>query len=66
MTPFPRPTLEIAFDAHLTNTALSISEVTYLLGYSEPTAFHRACRRWFGGITAQAFREAGRPKTLAR
>jgi len=46
-----------AAEAYLTNTTLSISEVTYLLGYSEPTAFHRACRRWFDGITAQAFRE---------
>jgi len=44
-------------EAYLKNTAFSISEVTYLLGYSEPTAFHRAWRRWFGGITPQAFRE---------
>jgi AraC-like DNA-binding protein len=27
---------------------LSISEITYLLGYSEPANFSRACRRWFG------------------
>jgi AraC-like DNA-binding protein len=47
-----------AAETYLANTALSISEVTYLLGYSEPTSFHRACRRWFGGITAQAFRES--------
>ena len=46
-----------AAETYLTNTTLSISEVTYLLGYSEPAAFHRACRRWFGGITAQTFRE---------
>jgi len=46
-----------AAEAYLTNTTLSISEVTYLLGYSEPTAFHRACRRWFDGISAQSFRE---------
>jgi AraC-like DNA-binding protein len=46
-----------AAETYLTNTTLSISEVTYLLGYSEPTAFHRAWRRWFGGITAQSFRE---------
>ena len=46
-----------AAETYLTNTTLSISEVTYLLGYSEPAAFHRACRRWFGGITAQSFRE---------
>ena len=47
-----------AAETYLTNTSLSISEVTYLLGYSEPTSFHRACRRWFSGITAQAFRES--------
>jgi AraC-like DNA-binding protein len=45
-----------AAETYLTNTTLSISEVTYLLGYSEPAAFHRACKRWFRGITAQAFR----------
>jgi len=53
----------LAAETYLTNTALSISEVTYLLGYSEPTAFHRACRRWFGGITAQAFRESRRAQS---
>lgn len=47
-----------AAETYLTNTTLSIGEVTYLLGYSEPTSFHRAFRRWFGGITAQAFRES--------
>ncbi|MCP5208564.1 MAG: AraC family transcriptional regulator ligand-binding domain-containing protein [Hahellaceae bacterium] len=27
---------------------LSVSEITYLLGYSEPANFTRACKRWFG------------------
>jgi len=54
-----------AAETYLTNTTLSISEVTYLLGYSEPAAFHRAFRRWFGGITAQAFRlQHPQPKNL--
>ena len=33
---------------YLADTTLTIAEVTYLLGYSEPTAFHRAFRRWHG------------------
>jgi len=27
---------------------LSVAEVAYLLGYSEPAAFHRAFNRWYG------------------
>jgi len=27
---------------------LSVTEVAYLLGFSEPAAFQHACRRWFG------------------
>jgi len=37
----------------------SIGEVAWLLGYSEPSAFHRAFRRWTGA-TPEAFRQAGR------
>ena len=40
---------------YLADTTLTIAEVTYLLGYSEPSAFHRAFRRWHG-TTPQAFR----------
>ena len=35
-----------AAETYLSNPTLSISDVTYLLGYSEPTAFHRAFKRW--------------------
>ena len=42
---------------HLADRALSITEVAYLLGYSEPAAFHRAFRRWYGS-TPQEFRFA--------
>ena len=45
-----------AAELYLSSTTLTIAEVTYLLGYSEPTAFHRAFRRWHG-TTPQAFRE---------
>jgi AraC-like DNA-binding protein len=35
---------------------MAIGEVAYLLGYSEPSAFHRAFRRWTGRTPAQARR----------
>jgi AraC-like DNA-binding protein len=44
-----------AAELYLSGTTLTIAEVTYLLGYSEPTAFHRAFRRWHN-MTPQAFR----------
>ena len=34
---------------------LPIAEVSYLLGYAEPSVFHRAFRRWTG-LTPRAFR----------
>jgi AraC-like DNA-binding protein len=49
-----------AAELYLTTTTLTIAEVTYLLGYSEPTAFHRAFRRWHG-TTPQAFRAQASP-----
>jgi len=39
---------------------LPIAEVSYLLGFSEPRAFHRAFRRWTGE-TPQAWRAARTP-----
>jgi len=41
---------------HLRDRRLSIAEVAYLLGYSEPGAFHRAFKRWHG-VTPQEFRK---------
>jgi AraC-like DNA-binding protein len=40
---------------YLSNPRLSLGEIAYLLGYSEPAAFHRAFKRWHR-ITPQAFR----------
>jgi AraC-like DNA-binding protein len=30
----------------LTDASMSIGEIGYLLGFSEPSAFHRAFKRW--------------------
>jgi AraC-like DNA-binding protein len=49
-----------AASQYLSDRALSISEVGYLLGYSEPAAFHRAFKRWHGS-TPHEFRLAHRP-----
>jgi AraC-like DNA-binding protein len=43
----------------MADASLSISEIAYLVGYSEPAAFHRAFRRWTGA-TPQAFRQRWR------
>ena len=44
-----------AAERHLGDRRLSVSEIAYLLGYSEPAAFHRAFKRWHG-VSPQAFR----------
>jgi AraC-like DNA-binding protein len=44
---------------YLADNRLSIGEVGYLLGYSEPAAFHRAFKRWHGS-TPQEFRQRQR------
>jgi AraC-like DNA-binding protein len=38
---------------------VSISEVAFLLGFSEPSAFHRAYKRWTGTTPAQARADLG-------
>jgi AraC-like DNA-binding protein len=53
-----------AAGSYLADPTLSIAEVAYLLGYSEPTAFHRAFRRWHG-TTPQSFRNRHTPATEA-
>jgi AraC-like DNA-binding protein len=45
---------DLAMD-YLKNQQASIAEVSFLLGFSEPSAFHRSFRKWTG-VTPQAFR----------
>jgi AraC-like DNA-binding protein len=45
-----------AAERYLSNSSLSITEIAYLLGYSEVAAFHRAFKRWYD-TTPLAFRQ---------
>jgi AraC-like DNA-binding protein len=46
-----------AAERYLSDSALPIGEVAYLLGYSEPAAFHRAFKRWTR-MTPHTFRQS--------
>jgi len=47
-----------AAERYLADATLSAAEVGFLLGYSEPAAFHRAFKRW-RGMTPVEFRRKG-------
>ena len=40
---------------YVAGSTLSLAEIAYLVGYSEPASFHRAFKRWCG-VTPEAFR----------
>jgi AraC-like DNA-binding protein len=44
---------------HLANPSTSVSQVGFLLGFSEPSAFHRAFRRWTGKSPGEFRAQAG-------
>jgi AraC-like DNA-binding protein len=50
---------------YLSDPALSIAEVSFALGYSEPSAFTRAFKRWSGSAPAE-YREAARAGPAAQ
>jgi AraC-like DNA-binding protein len=43
---------------YLADPSIAVSEVAYLLGYSEPSPFHRAFRRWTGATPSDMRRRA--------
>lgn len=45
--------------AYLADQRLALGEIAYLLGYAEPSPFHRAFKRWTGMTPAEARRRAG-------
>lgn len=47
----------------LTDASMSIGEIGYLLGFSEPSAFHRAFKRWHS-LTPHAYRNRQRVRAV--
>lgn len=47
---------------YLRRPEVSVTEIAFLLGYDEPSSFHRAFRQWSGTTPDQARVEAGRPR----
>ena len=41
---------------YVAGSTLSLAEIAYLVGYSEPASFHRAFKRWYG-VTPEEFRK---------
>jgi AraC-like DNA-binding protein len=45
---------------YVAGSTLSLAEIAYLVGYSEPASFHRAFKRWYG-VTPEGFRRREAP-----
>ncbi len=43
-------------ERYLAEKNFSVNEIAFLLGYSEPSAFHRSFKRW-RGVTPLEFRQ---------
>ena len=43
-------------ERYLAERSFSVNEIAFLLGYSEPSAFHRTFKRW-RGVTPLEFRQ---------
>ncbi len=52
--------------SHLANPDTSAGQVGFLLGFSEPSAFHRAFRRWTGKAPHTFRREAQRGRSMSQ
>lgn len=50
-----------AAERHLAETLLSVAEISWLVGYSEPSAFQRAFKRW-RGQSPRSFRDEVRTR----
>lgn len=50
---------------HLADNSFSIAEISFLLGFAHPNAFHRAFKRWTG-VTPKQYREDALAQTWLR
>lgn len=50
--------------SYLSDPGLSLAQISYLLGYSEPSAFSAAFRRWFGVPPGRYREEKGKCRTF--